>query len=138
GAARTHGVAGVHATLVQACPAGAHRRVGPAGASWAAIVLRPAAAFRAPGRVRIARFGLLNVNRVTTVFGVVGEQVDAHCRARWLHVLLPMRPTGVTGRRRARPRNRVRVGPRTTSSLSTRGGASSNRGRSGPWPSAAI
>jgi len=138
GAARTHGVAGVHTTLVRTCPAGAHRPVGPVGASWAAIVLRPAAAYRAPGRAPIARFGLLNVNRVTTVFGVVGEQVDARCRAQWLHVLLPMRPNGVTGWVRASHVQLVRVRTRIVVDLSDRRVRFYKRGRLVFSSSAAI
>jgi hypothetical protein len=40
---------------------------------------------------------------------VVGEQVDARCRPQWLHVLLPLRPNGVTGWVRASHVQLVRV-----------------------------
>jgi lipoprotein-anchoring transpeptidase ErfK/SrfK len=43
--------------------------------------------------VLVARFGLLNVNGVDTVFAVRGIS----CDGRWLHVQLPMRPNGATG-----------------------------------------
>jgi hypothetical protein len=46
---------------------------------------------------RIQRFGVRNVNGVTTVFGVVGKEVDARCRAAWLRVALPICPNGATG-----------------------------------------
>lgn len=64
-----------------------------ANVSLAAVVVRPLSAFRAPGRGAIARFGLLNVNGVDTVFSVLGQTCDAS----WLHVELPMRPNGATG-----------------------------------------
>ena len=129
GAGRTHGVAGAHVTLARHCAAGARRAVGPAGASWAALLVRPAVAYRAPDRARIARFGLLNVNGVSTVFGVVGEQVDARCRTRWLHVLLPMRPNGAVGWVRASHVQLVRVRTRIVVDLSERRVRFYKRGR---------
>src|SRR5690348_2015442 len=72
------------------CAAGLERAVGPAGSSWAAALVSPASAYRFPGRSRIAVFGLRNANGVSTVFGVVGERVDARCVARWVHVQLPL------------------------------------------------
>ena len=97
-----HGVAGARKTLLHRCAAGAVRPVGSANVAWAAVVERPLTAFRSPGREPIARFGLLNVNGVPTVLGILGERVDASCRATWLHVALPLRPNGVTGWVRAR------------------------------------
>jgi lipoprotein-anchoring transpeptidase ErfK/SrfK len=64
-----------------------------ANASLGAVVTRPLSAFRTPGRGAIARFGLLNVNGVDTVFSVLGQTCDAS----WLHVELPLRPNGATG-----------------------------------------
>src|SRR5438128_6961760 len=92
GGGRTHGVAGARVTFARECTAGLQRPVGSARVSWAAVVVRTAFAYHTPARARIARFGLLNVNGVSTVFGVLGEQVDARCRPQWLHVLLPLRP----------------------------------------------
>jgi lipoprotein-anchoring transpeptidase ErfK/SrfK len=63
----------------------------PAASSWAAVVVRPTSAFRAPESRPIARFGLKNVNGARTVFSVLG------CRPSWLRVELPLRPNGVTG-----------------------------------------
>lgn len=68
------------------CAAGTRQPVGSDRLAWAAYAVRPTVAYREPGRGRLQRFGLLNVNGARTVFGVVGRQVDAACRTRWLHV----------------------------------------------------
>ena len=115
-----HGVAGARKTLVHRCAAGAVRPVGSANVAWAAVVDRPLTAFRSPGRGAIARFGLLNANGVPTVLGVLGERVDTRCRARWLHVELPLRPNGITGWVRARSVQRASVRTRITVDLSER------------------
>ena len=117
---RQHGVAGADKTLVKRCTAGAVRPVGSANVAWAAVVERPLTAFRSPGRAPIARFGLLNVNGVQTVLGILGERVDASCRATWLHVALPLRPNGITGWVRARNVQRASVRTRITVDLSER------------------
>ena len=119
-AGRTHGVAGQHVKLARHCIAGVHRPVGSPGTSWAGVVVRPAFAYRAPAGARIARFGLFNANGVSTVFGVVGEQLDARCRPQWVHVLLPMRPNGATGWVRASHVQLVRVRTRIVVDLSER------------------
>jgi hypothetical protein len=118
--ARAEAVAGVRVPLARQCTPGLQRPVSSARASWAAVVVRPAYAYRAPARARIARFGLLNVNGVSTVFGVLGEQVDAHCRLDWLHVLLPLRPNGLAGWVRASHVHLVRVHARIVVDLSER------------------
>ena len=64
-----------------------------ANLSLAAVVTRPLSAFRVPGHRAIARFGLLNVNGVDSVFAVLGQTCDGS----WLHVQLPLRPNGSTG-----------------------------------------
>ena len=76
----------------------------------------PLTAFRRPGHGAIARFGLLNVNGVDTVFGVLDET----CRATWLRVQLPLRPNGVTGWVRADHVRQVRVRARIVVDLSER------------------
>jgi lipoprotein-anchoring transpeptidase ErfK/SrfK len=81
--------AGVEAAAKQRCA----KLPGAAGSALAAVVRRPLVAFRKPGHGAIERFGLLNVNGVDSVFGVVG----ASCDAQWLHVQLPIRPNGATG-----------------------------------------
>jgi hypothetical protein len=98
------------------CAAGSLRAVAPE----AAVATAPVTAFRKPGRDRIEHFGLLNVNRFPTVFGVVGERVDVHCTATWLHVQLPIRPNGATGWVRADHVHRVRVTTRVVVDLSER------------------
>jgi lipoprotein-anchoring transpeptidase ErfK/SrfK len=77
-------------------------------------------AFREPGGERIAHFGLKNVNHVDTVFGVLGRQVNASCRATWLHVQLPLRPNGTTGWVRADHVARLPVRTRIVVDLSER------------------
>jgi lipoprotein-anchoring transpeptidase ErfK/SrfK len=54
------------------------------------------------------------------VFGVLGERVDARCRATWLHVALPIRPNGATGWVRAANVVRTAVHTRITVDLSER------------------
>jgi lipoprotein-anchoring transpeptidase ErfK/SrfK len=120
GAEQVHGVAGAHATLTPSCRAGARRPLGTPGASFAAALLSPAAVYRTPGRTRTARFGLVNANGVSTVFGVVGEQLDARCEARWFHVMLPMRPNGAVGWVRASHVQLVRVRTQIVVDLSER------------------
>jgi lipoprotein-anchoring transpeptidase ErfK/SrfK len=87
-----------------------------ANVSYAAVVRRPLVAFRRPGHGSIARFGLLNVNGVDTVFAVRGIT----CDARWLHVQIPMRPNGATGWVRADSVQRIAVSTRIVVDLSDR------------------
>lgn len=98
----------------QACKPGSVRAVAPE----AAVATRPLAAFRVPGRGLIGRFGLLNVNRFPTVFGVLEERVDVRCNPTWLHVQLPLRPNGITGWVRADRVDRIPVGARIVIDLS--------------------
>jgi lipoprotein-anchoring transpeptidase ErfK/SrfK len=120
GAGRAHGVAATRAPLAPSCRAGARRPLGTPAASFAAALVSPAAAYRAPGRDRVASFGLFNANGVSTVFGVVGEELDARCEARWVHVMLPRRPNGVTGWVRASRVQLLRVRTRIVVDLSER------------------
>jgi lipoprotein-anchoring transpeptidase ErfK/SrfK len=96
-ARKTSQVAGEQQTVVRHCAPGTQHAVGSAERSVAAVVTRRTTAYREPGGRPVARFGLLNVNGVPTVFGVLGRQVDARCRSTWLHVQLPLRPNGATG-----------------------------------------
>lgn len=82
----------------------------------AAVVRRPLAAFRRPGHGAIARFGLLNVNGVDTVFAVLGVT----CDGAWLHVELPVRPNGAAGWVRADHVEQVAVRTRIVVDLSER------------------
>jgi len=83
-------------------------------------LLRPTTAYRSPRGAAIQRFGVRNVNGVTTVFGVVRKEVDARCRAAWLHVALPIRPNGATGWVRAADVQQLPVRTRITVDLSER------------------
>jgi lipoprotein-anchoring transpeptidase ErfK/SrfK len=79
------------------CRAGVRPLTGSAKVAFAGTALRPTRVYARPGGRVIARFGLTNANGATTVFGIVGERVEASCRVRWLHVELPMRPNESTG-----------------------------------------
>jgi lipoprotein-anchoring transpeptidase ErfK/SrfK len=105
---------------VRHCVAGTLRPVGSSDAAWAAVALRATTAYRSPGGAAIRRFGRLNVNGATTVFGVLGKTVDARCRAAWLHVALPIRPNGATGWVRAGDVQQLEVRTRITVDLSER------------------
>jgi lipoprotein-anchoring transpeptidase ErfK/SrfK len=102
------------------CAVGTTRPLGDATSALAAAVVRPTTAYDRPGGRPLARFGLLNVNGVPTVFSAVGERVDRRCRATWLHVELPLRPNGLTGWVRAADVERVRVRTRIVVDLSAR------------------
>jgi lipoprotein-anchoring transpeptidase ErfK/SrfK len=116
GTSRSNGVAGAKKALGHHCASG----MGQTDSAVAAIVVRPTTAYRAPAGAPIARFGLKNVNGVTTVFGVVGARTDRACRATWLHVQLPMRPNGATGWIRAADVQTARVRTRIVVDLSER------------------
>ena len=106
--------------LPRACVDGAQRALGTRLSAVAALVVRPTTAFREPGRAPVARFELKNVNGAPTVFSVLGERVDARCRATWLHVQLPIRPNGATGWVRAADVSIARVHTRILVDLSER------------------
>ena len=105
---------------VPRCAAGTRTLAGSTTVAWAAAVQRPTTAFSSPGGPVIERFGLVNLNRAATVFGVLGERVDARCRVTWLHVALPIRPNGATGWVRAANVARTPVHTRITVDLSER------------------
>jgi len=102
------------------CAAGAVRPLGSAHVTYAAVVRRRAAAFRAPGGARLGTFERLNVNGVPTVLGVRGVVVDTRCRAQWYRVQLPMRPNGIVGYVAARAVGLGRVRTRIVVDLSAR------------------
>jgi len=79
------------------CRPGASVKLQSGKTAYAAAVLRSTVAYTRPGGARIARFGVLNVNGVPTVFGVLGARVDSTCQAVWYRVQLPIRPNGRTG-----------------------------------------
>src|SRR5437870_3774737 len=113
----SHGVAGAVKT-VRRCDPGVKPLTGSRRVAWAAVALRPTTVFARPGGAAIRRFGLHNVNGVDTVFGVLGERVDARCRVAWLHVGLPIRPNGADGWVRVRSVARVAVHARIAVDLS--------------------
>jgi hypothetical protein len=88
---------GVLGARAEHCAAGSVRALGSPSRAVAAVVLDTAEASRRPGGRPFARFSRLNVNGVSTVFGVLGVRVDGGCAPTWYHVQLPLRPNGVTG-----------------------------------------
>jgi lipoprotein-anchoring transpeptidase ErfK/SrfK len=110
----------VHHVYVSLCVPGSIQHVGTPTTSLAAVAIRPLHAFTQPGRRPFARFGLLNVNGVPTVFSVLEERVDRRCRPTWLHVELPLRPNGVIGWVQARAVETVPVHVRVVVDLSER------------------
>ncbi len=105
---------------VERCAPGTRRTLETGAVAWAAVVIRPTHAYRLPNGSRLARFGLRNVNGAPTIFSVLGAQLDARCRATWLHVELPMRPNGATGWVRAADVQTAGVRTRIVVVLSTR------------------
>jgi lipoprotein-anchoring transpeptidase ErfK/SrfK len=79
------------------CEEGTFRRLETSRVAYGAAVRTRAVAYVRPNGRPLARFARLNVNRVPTVFGVVGELIDRDCRPQWYRVKLPRRPNGVTG-----------------------------------------
>jgi lipoprotein-anchoring transpeptidase ErfK/SrfK len=125
GGGTTHRVAGQEKTV---CAAGL-RPLGTTAVAVAAVVTQPTTAYAEPGGRAVARFGLLNVNGVPTVFGVLGERVDGRCRPTWLHVQLPIRPNGATGWVRADHVDTAKLGTRIVVDLSERRVRFYKRGR---------
>jgi hypothetical protein len=116
----SHGTAETHKPTARHCAPGTLQPVGSSELAWGAAALRATTAYRSPGGAAIHRFGRLNVNGVTTVFGVLGKEVDTRCRAAWLHVALPIRPNGATGWVRAADVQQLPVRTRITVDLSER------------------
>lgn len=87
-----------HAGLAvgRGCDAGP-RRLGDDARAYAAYANGPVQAFSAPSGKRLQRFGRINQNGVSTVFGVRAVVRDADCKAAWYRVQLPIRPNGATG-----------------------------------------
>jgi hypothetical protein len=93
----------VGASAARRCVAGRERRLGDRRVSYAGFVVSARArAVRRPGGSLIETFGRVNVNGYPTVFGVLAEVVDRHCRATHYRVQLPVRPNGTIGYVRAR------------------------------------
>jgi lipoprotein-anchoring transpeptidase ErfK/SrfK len=96
GGALSRGVAGTRPTK-PTCAAGSFRPLRSRDRAYAAVVRSEASVLRRPGGAVLARFGRLNVNGVPTVFGVLGERVDAACRPVSYRVQVPVRPNGAAG-----------------------------------------
>jgi lipoprotein-anchoring transpeptidase ErfK/SrfK len=79
-----------------------HEPLGTATTAYAAAARRPLTVYDAPGGTVVERFGRLNANGVTTVFGVLGRRVGEDCEPSWYRVRLPRRPNGRVGWVRAR------------------------------------
>jgi hypothetical protein len=116
----SHPAAKTHKPTARHCAAGTLQPVGSSDLAWGAAALRATTAYRSPGGAAIHRFGRLNVNGASTVFGVLGREVDARCRAAWLRVALPIRPNGATGWVRAEDVQQLPVRTRITVDLSER------------------
>jgi len=95
--------------------------------AFAGVVRRRTTAYSRPGGGRaLASFGLLNANRVPTVFGVLGSR---RCAGTWYRVQLPIRPNGAVGWVRAADVDLVAVRTSILVDLSQRTLTLSDRGR---------
>jgi lipoprotein-anchoring transpeptidase ErfK/SrfK len=110
------------------CAAGL-KRLGSQSAAYAAVLQRPAIAYRAPGDGFLARLEPKNVNTYPTVLGVQAAVLDRDCRARWYRVQIPLRPNGSTGYVRANAVWLGRVTTRIVVDLSERRVSLFRRGR---------
>jgi lipoprotein-anchoring transpeptidase ErfK/SrfK len=113
---------GVHEPAATAITCADRARSSTRGAlSYAAVVRRVAIAYDQPGGDRLlGRFGRFDQNGYRTVFGVVGMQTDAACRATWYRVQLPLMPNGRSGWIAARAVRTYAVASRIVVTLSTR------------------
>ena len=112
-----------------ACAAGEFRRLETALIAYGGAVRTRAVAYARPHGRPIARFGRLNVNRVPTIFGVIGARVDDRCRPAWYRVRLPTKPNGVMGWVRAEDVEVLPVRTRIVVDLSDRRVTLYRRGR---------
>lgn len=113
-------VASPAATTSRRCAEGAFRRLETRRVAHGAAVRSRATAYARPHGRPIARFGRLNVNRVPTIFGVLGARLRADCRPAWYRVRLPRKPNGIVGWVRARELIVVPVRTRILVDLSER------------------
>ncbi len=79
------------------CAPVAHEPLGSATRAYAAGANRPVVVHGKPGGAVVERFGRLNANGVTTVFGVLGRRTGEDCAPTWYRVRLPRRPNGRVG-----------------------------------------
>jgi lipoprotein-anchoring transpeptidase ErfK/SrfK len=99
------------------CAPGTRPLTGSTRVAFAGTAIRPTRVHASPGGRVTARFGLKNANGAPTVFGILGERVEASCRVAWLHVELPMRPNESSGWIRAADVARRAVHTRITVDL---------------------
>ncbi|MEZ5099296.1 MAG: L,D-transpeptidase [Thermoleophilia bacterium] len=118
--ATTDGAAAEEAADDPGCTYLEEKRLTDERGSYAAVVKRRATAFSEPGGVKLQTFEHLNVNRVPTVFAVVGAVVDQGCDPLWYRVQLPVRPNGTEGYVRAGAVDVFRIGTRIEIDLSER------------------
>jgi L,D-transpeptidase catalytic domain len=105
------------------------KRLGSGAAAYAAVLQRPAIAYRTPGDGVLARLEAKNLNTYPTVLGVRAVVLDRDCRALWYRVQLPLRPNGSTGYVRANAVWLGRVTTRIVVDLSERRVSLFRRGR---------
>jgi hypothetical protein len=102
------------------CKAIDHEPLGTATMAHAAAARGAVSVHREPGGPVVERFGRLNPNGATTVFGVLGRRVADDCAPSWYRVRLPRRPNGRVGWVRARDVAIVKVATRILVDLSAR------------------
>lgn len=78
------------------CAAGTVQRMGSGSRAYVAVAGNALAARTTPGGRVIARFHVYNENAFPTLFSVRARKLDAHCRASWYLVQMPLRPNGRT------------------------------------------
>ena len=125
-------------TAPAACAEGEFRRLETALVAYGGAVRDRAVAYAGPNGRPIARFDRLNVNRVPTIFGVIGVRVDDRCRPAWYRVRLPRKPNGVVGWVRAEDVEVLPVRTRIVVDLSDRRVTLYRSGRRVLTPQAAI
>lgn len=130
--------AGTAADSKPACKPGSVQSLRSDRLAYAAVVRARARAYREPGRRPIHVFGRRNVNRHTTVLGVLSAIRAADCKARWYRVQLPLKPNGSLGYVRAGDVDLIPVRTRLAVDLSARTVTLYRAGRKALETSAAI
>jgi lipoprotein-anchoring transpeptidase ErfK/SrfK len=72
-------------------------QLGDGRTAYVAYAKVPVQSLKAPGGNTTHRFAVLNVNGVSTAFGVLAVIRSRDCSPVWYRVQLPVRPNGVTG-----------------------------------------
>ncbi len=71
--------------------------MGSSNRAFGAAARHELGVYTRPGGRVLERFRRVNPNGVTTVFGVLGRNVEPTCRPSWYRVRLPRRPNGRSG-----------------------------------------